>query len=140
MKFRKFGQKDKGTFKYWVWHLIAFNTVAWKCKHWRPRHLFHDMEKPLLLLLWEDYRRVRLWHKHHNRHHLMYGIDHGFENVNYIDMMIDWESSHLTKADSKGSAREELEDQLNGRAFYLSSAQKEYVRERATEALEELGL
>jgi hypothetical protein len=90
---RKFEKSERSTFTYWFWHWLAFNYTAFKLKAWKPKYLFHDIEKPWLKLFL-DYPKVQKWHRTHNAHHLEYRKPY---NRNWIDMAIDWECSGLTK-------------------------------------------
>lgn len=95
INFRKFGKDQRGTFKYWFWHALAFNVTAIRLGHWRPKYIFHDMDKPILMLLsGGNYEWVRKVHREHNRHHLSYK---GHHEQDWEAMVIDWESSKLTK-------------------------------------------
>ena len=95
INFKKFDKDQRSTFKYWFWHALAFNVTAIRLGHWRPKYLFHDMEKPWLMLFsGGDYAFVRKWHREHNRHHLSYK---GHRERDWDGIVIDWECSHLTK-------------------------------------------
>ena len=87
----KFSKKERSTFRYWFWHWRAFNSVAVELGVWRPRHLFHDIEKPFLRLFL-PYKKVQKFHRTHNRHHLEYP-----GKRNWTDMFVDWECSRFTK-------------------------------------------
>lgn len=104
---KKFTKNERGTFRYWICHLLAFNLVAIMSGHWRFRYLFHDLEKPFLLLLWKDYARVQTWHRNHSKHHFEYYLTH--YTADFSAMAIDWECSHLTKEGKKRNCKEELE-------------------------------
>lgn len=95
IKFKKFDKSQRSTFVYWFWHWLAFNYMAVKLKAWKPKYLFHDIEKPWLRLIFlGDYSKVQKWHRTHNSHHLEYRKP---EKRDWIDMAIDWECSGLTK-------------------------------------------
>ena len=95
MKFKKFDKSQRSTFQYWFWHWLAFNYTAAKLKAWKPKYLFHDIEKPWLRLIFlGNYPKVQKWHRTHNSHHLEYKHP---ERRNWTDMAIDWECSGLTK-------------------------------------------
>ena len=119
-----FSKDKRGTFKYWFAHWCAFNMVAILCGRWRFKYLFHDAEKPWLLLILGDYQKVRKWHKTHNRHHLewldrkvgqhnndwdtrKYIRKYG-EKVDWEGMVIDWECSRFTKTASPLNAYDEM--------------------------------
>lgn len=93
MEFRKFDKSERSTFPYWFNHWRAFNYVAHKLKAWKFKYLFHDIEKPWLMLLFGgDYKKVQKWHRTHNSHHVEYPGPKDYEA-----MIIDWESSRYTK-------------------------------------------
>lgn len=95
-----FTKEERSTFKYWFAHWCAFQLVALILRAWRPKYLFHDIEKPWLRLWYrKDYSKVRTWHRTHRKHHLNYP-----GNKDYIEMMIDWECSRFTKEDAPLSA------------------------------------
>ena len=93
----------KSSFKYWFAHWCAFNMTALNLGCWRFRFLFHDWEKPWLLLLLRDYEKVRDIHRKYSRHHLecIYPKD-------YLALVIDWECSRFTKSHATLNAREKL--------------------------------
>lgn len=107
MQFKKFGPDKRGHFIYWCWHWVAFQYVAIDLRAWRPRFLFHDIEKPFLMLLWKDYKRVQQYHRNHSRHHLEYK---GKKEYDWLGMLIDWECAHLTKIAKPLNAIEKLRD------------------------------
>lgn len=103
MKFKKFDKDKRGHFGYWFNHVKAFNYVAWKLGVWKFKYLFHDFEKPWLMLFFlGDYSKVQKWHRTHNAHHLEYKGERDWEA-----MVIDWQCSMLTKTISKRNALEE---------------------------------
>ena len=111
MKFKKFTKSQRSTFEYWFYHWLAFNYTAIKLRHWRIKYLFHDIEKPFLRILFKkNYSKVQKWHRQHNRHHIEYIHP---EKRNWIDMVIDWECSHLTKIACPNNAIEEIEHKYN---------------------------
>lgn len=91
-----FAKEDRATKNYSIAHVAAFNMVAALCRCWKFKYLFHDFEKPFLMLLWHDYKRVQKYHRNHNSHHLEYTGAH-----DYISMCIDWECSKYTKSNSQ---------------------------------------
>lgn len=103
--YKRFNKNQRGTFKYWFWHWLAFNDTAKKYKVWRVHHLFHDIEKPFLrvFLPYEDVQRI---HRRNNKHHLEYKNPN---KRNWEDMVIDWECSHLTK---KACPRDAIEEAM----------------------------
>lgn len=103
-----FDDSQKSTFKYWFAHWCAYQMVALSLHVWKPKHLLHDMEKPWLRLFM-PYPKVKKWHREHNRHHLQYGIIHGFDKIDWEALVIDWECSHFTKASQPFTARQYAE-------------------------------
>ena len=101
-----FNEKEKSTLKYWFAHWCAYQMTALNCKAWKFKYLFHDIEKPLLELLWKDHKKVKTWHRNHNTHHIEYP---GKRKKDYEAMMIDWECSRFTKTFRVRGAREELD-------------------------------
>lgn len=53
-KLRRFGKDERSSFPYWFAHWKAFNMVALQLGHWKFKYLFHDIEKPWLMLLWNE--------------------------------------------------------------------------------------
>ena len=109
MKWKKFTKEQKSTFRYWWWHNLAFNYTAIKLKMWEPKYLLHDIEKPFLMLLWKDYKKVQKWHRTHNKHHLEYYKQKCFD---WNAMFIDWECSHLTKIDHQKNAMDTMYQEI----------------------------
>lgn len=108
VKFKKFDKSQRSSFSYWFWHFLAFNLVAIELKAWKPKYLFHDIEKPWLKLIWRDYSKVQKWHRTHNSHHLEYKGER-----DWPAMVIDWECSRYTKYAAPRTAIEEAEFKLN---------------------------
>lgn len=101
-----FTKAERASFSYWFAHWCAYNMTALNLKCWKLKYLFHDIEKPWLMLFWKDYDKVQKYHRLNSNHHLEY------KNRNKIDweaMAIDWECSRFTKESSPLSAREVLE-------------------------------
>lgn len=101
-----FTKEQRGTFKYTLAHVLAFNVVAMSLGVWRWKYIFHDAEKPWLMLLarifYKDpYSKVQHWHRTHNAHHLEYYKEATTKtkrrNINALEMIIDWECSRFTK-------------------------------------------
>ena len=104
-----FTEREKSTFKYWFAHWCAYQMTALNLKCWKFKYLFHDIEKPWFKLFLKDYKKVRNWHRLHNKHHLSY------KNINKIDweaVVLDWECSRFTKEDSPKTAREKYDEYL----------------------------
>lgn len=92
--------------------MTALNIGDWKFKY-----LFHDIEKPFMLYfyMWicrmshtEAYKRVQMWHRKHNKHHIEYS-----GQKDYDAMIVDWECSRFTKKKSQLTAYEETQRLLN---------------------------
>ena len=64
-----FTKEERSSFKYWFAHWCAFQMTALNNKCWKFKYLFHDIEKPWLMLIWKDYSRVQKWHRATNSHH-----------------------------------------------------------------------
>lgn len=107
--YKKFTKEHRSTFPYWFWHWLAFNDVAREWGVWRPHHIFHDMEKPFLRIIF-PYRLVQKWHRANNKHHLEYKHP---EHRNWEDMVIDWEASGRTKHVCPRNAIEEANYKLD---------------------------
>lgn len=107
-KFKKFTKEERSSFKYWYYHWKAFNLTAYHLGHWRFEYLFHDIEKPFLMLLWKDYNRVQKWHRIHNNHHVEFD---GLWDT--YAMIIDWECSRFTKIDAPMNAWQTLQKMMN---------------------------
>lgn len=104
-----FTKAERASFSYWFAHWCAYNMTALNLKCWKLKYLFHDIEKPWLMLFWRDYDRVQKYHRLHNNHHLE------FKDINKIDweaMVIDWECSRFTKISSPLAAREVLNHRI----------------------------
>ena len=106
-----FSKEERSTFPYWFAHWCAFNMTALNLRMWKPKYLFHDIEKPFLMLLWKDYTKVQKWHRTHNNHHLEY--KDGVDNIDCEALIIDWECSHFTKEKSQLKGREEVLDKIS---------------------------
>ena len=104
-----FTKADRSSFKYWFAHWCGFQLTALNLGIWKPKYLLHDIEKPWLKLLWKgDYKKVQTWHRTHNKHHLEYGLKHGWDAINWEALMIDWECCGLSKQEAQLDARETL--------------------------------
>lgn len=109
-----FTKADRSSFKYWFAHWCGFQLTALNLGIWKPKYLLHDIEKPWLKLLWNgDYKRVQKWHRTHNKHHLEYGLKHGWDAIDWEALMIDWECCGLSKQEAQLDARETLEYEIN---------------------------
>ena len=109
-----FTKADRSSFKYWFAHWCGFQLTALNLGIWKPKYLLHDIEKPWLKLLWKgDYKRVQKWHRTHNKHHLEYGLKHGWNAIDWQALMIDWECCGLSKQEAQLDARETLEYEIS---------------------------
>ena len=106
-----FSKDKRSSFKYWFAHWCAFNMTALRLGIWRPKYLLHDFEKPWLMLMWKDYKRVQQWHRKHNNHHIEWLFEHNmnWDKFDWTAMVIDWECSGFTKTAAAWDAREQLE-------------------------------
>lgn len=112
--FKMFTKKDRSSFKYWFAHWCGFQITALNLGIWKPKYLLHDIEKPWLKLLWRgDYKKVQSWHRRHNKHHLEYGLEHGWDAIDWEALMIDWECCGLSKQEAQMDARETLEYEID---------------------------
>ena len=140
MKFKKFDIKDKSKFSYWFWHWLAYNYTAVKLHAWRPKFLLHDIEKPWLKLIWGDYDKVKKWHREHNSHHTMYGRIHGWEKMDWLGGIIDWECSRLTKNACKLNGREKTDYMISDKNKSFSDEEKVMIIKNCYPILRKLKL
>ena len=54
-----FDKSQRSKFDYWFAHWCAFNMTALNLGVWKFKYLFHDIEKPWLMLMWKNYKRVQ---------------------------------------------------------------------------------
>ena len=134
-----FTKKDRSSFPYWFAHWSAFQMTALNLHAWKFKYLFHDFEKPWLKLIWGDYQRVKMWHKHHNSHHVLYGRSHGYNKVDWLAAVIDWECSHLTKCVAVRNGREEIDYLVSDKSKYTTDEIEE-TRRNCYPILDYLGL
>lgn len=127
-----FDKSQRSSFKYYFAHLCAFNMTALNLGVWKFKYLFHDFEKPWLMLIWKDYPKVQKWHRQHSRHHLEYS---GSKCYDFEVMVIDWECSKFTKSAVTTTARQEFENLKISNPNLPS-----YVRHCIESKLIELGL
>ena len=106
--FEMFAKTSRSTWRYWFAHWCAFQMTAINLGMWRPKYLFHDIEKPFLLSMLKDYSKVQQKHREHNSHHTEYGLIHGWNKMDWEAAVIDWECSRFTKRDAQMTARETL--------------------------------
>jgi len=106
--FDMFTKKDRSSFKYWFAHWCGFQLTALNLGIWKLKYLLHDVEKPWMKLFC-DYKKVQTWHRTHNKHHLEYGLEHGWDTIDWEALMIDWECCGLSKQEAQLDARETME-------------------------------
>lgn len=114
-----FTEDQKSTFPYYFAHVCAYNMVALNLGVWKPKYIFHDWEKPWMLLLakglkkvgllkQEPYEWVRNWHRTHRKHHVQYyrmpTLHKDGRMPDVVEMILDWESSRYTKLASPRNA------------------------------------
>lgn len=128
-----FTNDERGGFAYTFAHWCAFNMTALNLGAWRFKYLFHDIEKPFLMLLFGgNYTKVRNWHKEHNRHHLRYK---GKRSIDWEAMVIDWECSGLTKKEKPWKAREVMYREME-----VYPDKKDIIKKNIEPILDRLGL
>ena len=108
---KKFSKADRSNFGYWFAHWCAYQMTALNLGVWRPRFLFHDIEKPWLKLFW-NYKKVQKFHRIRNKHHMEYGVKHGFDKVDWIGLIVDYECSRYTKITQPLDTRQTIESML----------------------------
>lgn len=107
-----FTKSERSSFKYWFAHWCAFQMTALNLKHWKPKYLLHDIEKPFLKLFW-DYKKVQKWHRTHNSHHTEYK-----GQWDTYAMVIDWECSRFTKSEAQLNAYDTLKRMIVNESDY----------------------
>jgi len=112
-----FGPEQKAGFAYTAAHVCAYNMTALNLGVWKFKYIFHDWEKPWLMLIAkyilrkpEPYKWVQRWHRTHRKHHVQY-FRHAMmsqkgRSINAIETILDWECSRFTKAASGRTAYE----------------------------------
>lgn len=103
--FKKFSKEQRSSFAYWYYHWKAFNLTAFHLGCWKFKYLFHDIEKPWLMLFLRDYEKVQTWHRVHNKHHIEYT---NILDIDWEALVIDWECSRFTKYASPRNAYQEM--------------------------------
>ena len=103
--FKKFNKEQRSSFSYWYYHWKAFNLTAFHLGCWKFKYLFHDIEKPWLMLFWKNYFRVQSYHRSNSKHHLEY---EDFDKIDWEALVIDWECSRFTKNASPRNAYQEM--------------------------------
>ena len=146
-----FTKEERSSFPYWFAHWCAFQMTALNHRIWKPKYLFHDIEKPWLRLFL-PYEKVQHWHRHHHRHHLEWLDDRLgqckgsvmkiLDKFDWKGMVVDWECSRFTKLASPKNAREEVHDMwtITGLSKYPNILKWfSVVRERIDEVLDKYG-
>jgi hypothetical protein len=117
-----FTKEERSTFPYWFAHWCAFQMTALNHRMWKPKYLFHDIEKPWLRLFF-PYPKVQRWHRMNHNHHLEW-IERKLSNIegcvvdiidgfDYEQMVIDWDCSRFTKTSSPRNAAAEINAWFN---------------------------
>lgn len=109
-----FDKSNRSSFSYWFAHWCAFQLTALNLRRWKFKYLFHDFEKPWMKLFCK-YKTVQKWHRNHNRHHLEYGLKHGWDKIDWEALIIDWECSKLTKTEAQLDAYETMNYELDNK-------------------------
>lgn len=140
--FRKnfgFHKYDKGSFSYWFAHWSAFQMLSQDYKVWKWKYLLHDIEKPWMKLIFgSKYDHVKSFHKTHSCHHLDYGKINGWNKVDWVALVMDWECSRYTKVDAVLNARDTLEMQLKKDKW--SCEDKKEIKSNVERVLDMLGM
>ena len=114
-----FDKKDRSTFPYWFANWCAFQMTALNLKCWKPKFLLHDIEKPWLMKIWKDYKRVQSYHRRNNDHHMIHYILTG--KADWTAMIVDWECSRFTKSSAQLNACQEWEKQFSEIEIFLEN-------------------
>lgn len=120
MKIESYGfdKKDRSSFSYWFAHWCAFQMVALNCHHWKFKYLFHDWYKPWLKLFM-SYDKLQMFHNKHSKHHMLYWfLSANNKEVDWEQMILDWECSRFTKQASPLTAEKEKERIIKGLREY----------------------
>ena len=128
-----FTKEERAGFKYTFAHWCAFQMCALNLRIWKFKYLFHDIEKPFLMLLWKDYTKVQKWHRTHNNHHFEY--KGGVDNIDCEALIIDWVCSHYTKQKSQLKCREEVLRKIN-----TKHPQSDFLKTKIIPLLDKLNL
>lgn len=70
------------------------------------RYIYHDMDKVIMNLLNIPFNDIKRIHRENNQHH--YIIGKVYDRYDYMEMIIDWESSRYTKKDKPLNAKNTL--------------------------------
>lgn len=102
-------------FVYWYAHWKAYQKVAKQLHCWKFRFLFHDIEKPFLMIFL-PHKVVQKLHRKWSRHHAEFIFP---KYRDYLGMVIDWECSRFTKTDKQLNAEETLYKYYPELKFYV---------------------
>ena len=141
--YKFFSKEQRSSFSYWFAHFCAFNMTALVIGRWKFKYLFHDWEKPWLMLIWGgNYKRVQKWHREHRNHHIEYFRKHGSHKTDFESLAIDWECSGLTKKSSPRNATDALNDfiPILTTEYGLTQSQSLIFIINMTETLKSLGI
>ena len=108
-----FSKEDRSSFPYFFAHWFAYQTVALCLKCWKPKYLFHDIEKPFLKLFL-PYKKLQKFHRKYHRHHPEYRNP---DKIDWEALVIDWECCRYTKINCPLSARETYEHYVEVNKF-----------------------
>ena len=133
--FRLFNKSQRSTFEYWYYHWKAFNILATQFGVWKPKYLFHDIEKPWLRLFW-PYQKVQDFHRKHANHHIQYQG----EDFDWEAMAIDWECSRYTKSEAQLNAVDTLADELTRLEPGFGKYQRDWLKCNLKPVLVKFGL
>lgn len=70
------------------------------------RYFNHDMDKVVMNLLNVSFNDIKRIHRENNQHHCIVGKK--YDRYDYMEMIIDWESSRYTKSDKPYNAKNTL--------------------------------
>ena len=135
---KKFGKKERSSWRYFWAHWCAFQMVAITLGVWKFRYLFHDWYKPWLKMFGIEYKKIQKFHRYNSNHHIEYfeknNTPHKFD---WIALIVDWECSQYTKEACPRNARQEMEWVMETHSDpYLKYVLKRYMEPK----LKELGL
>ena len=85
--------------KYWFAHWCAYQMTAINLGVWRFRFLFHDMDKIILMNIFDSEKAQKI-HTRFSSHHF---TGH-HKKYDYMGMVIDWECSRFTKKHAQMNA------------------------------------
>lgn len=136
---KKFGKKERSSWRYFWAHWCAFQMVAITLGVWKFRYLFHDWYKPWLKMFGMKYKKIQKFHRYNSDHHIEYFEHHDNPHrFDWDELIVDWECSQYTKEACPRNAREEMEWVISNNVndTYLIYVLNTYMRPK----LKELGL